>query len=158
MTVIQITIPLVFALASLAMCFFRRLPACLVAYLGYVSAGLLGVMNVPMEQYLIWGFIALIDTVNIYATRMQPPRAMHLYAVTGCLAGSVVGAAIGSVAAVMVGGALGAILGFLAYGRTPKGRAAGIPMSHRLSLFAGSVCTAWFSFVLIAVVISAVFA
>lgn len=158
MTVIQITIPLIFAVAALAMSFFRRLPACLAAYAAYVSAGLLGAMKAPVEQYLIWGFIAAIDTVNIYATRMTPPRAMQLYAVVGCLVGSVLGAVIGSVAAVMGAGAIGAILGFIAYTRTPEGRKSSEPMSHKLSLFAGSVCTAWFSFVLVAVVLAAIFA
>lgn len=157
MTALQITVPLIFDVVAIAMCFIRRLPACLLAYAGYVASALLGVMDVPVEQYLIWGFIALMDTVNIYATKMLPPRAMQLYAVVGCLVGSVLGVVVGSVAAIMIGGALGALLGFLAYGRTPQGRVPGVPMSHRLSMFAGSACTAWFTFILVAITLSALF-
>ena len=156
MTALQITIPLIFSVAAIVMCFFRRVPAFLAAYAAYVSAGLLGAMRVPVDQYVIWGFIALIDTVNIYSTKMIAPKAMHLYSVVGCLVGSVVGAVVGSVAAVMVGGLIGALLGYLAYTRTPQGRAcASMPFTHRLSMLAGTACTAWFSFVLVATVCSA---
>lgn len=139
------------------MAFFRRMPACIVAYAAFVSAGLLNVIKVPIDQYLIWGFIALADTINIYATRLVPSRSMQLYAVVGCLVGCLLGWIGGTVAMVMVGGALGAIIGFLAYTRTPQGRKPGVPLSHRISMLAGSACTAWFSFVMVAIVFSAIF-
>ena len=158
MTAIQITIPIIFAVTSLAMCFFRRMPACLVAYAGFVSAGMLGVMRLSVEQYLIWGFLALVDTINIYATRMHPTRTMHLYTVIGCVVGGLLGWLGGTVLVVMVASALGAALGFLAYTRTPQGRRAEMPLSHRLSLFAGSAATAWFTLVMVAYTIAPIFA
>lgn len=157
MTAIQITIPLIFAVAAIAMTFFRRMPACLVAYAAFVSAGLLGVMRIPVDQYIIWGFIVFIDTINIYATRMQPTRSMQLYTVVGCLTGTLLGWLGGTLAIVMVGGALGAALGFLAYTRTPQGQAHPSGLAHRLSMFAGAACTAWFTFDLVAVVVAALF-
>lgn len=158
MTPIQITIPTIFAVAAIAMCFFKRLPACLVAFAAYVAAGLLGVINVPIEQYLIWGFISLADTFNIYASELKPTRAMRLYTVVGCFVGCLLGTVAGSIAAVLVAGALGAIMGFLAFTRTPQGRSNPQPLSRRLSLFADTACTAWFTFALSAVVLAAVFA
>lgn len=158
MTAIQITIPLIFSVVAIVMCFFRRMPACILAFAAFLSAGLLGVMHVSVEQYVIWGFIAVADTVNIYATRMVPGRTMQLYTVVGCLAGFLIGWIGGTVAMVMIAGAVGAILGFLAYTRTPKGRMPGMPLSHRLSLLAGAACTAWFSFVMVSIVLSALFA
>ena len=152
MSALQITIPCIFGVAAITMCFFRRLPACITAYAAFVSAGLLGVFKIPADQYIVWGFIALADTVNIYSTRMVPTRSMHLYTVIGCLAGYLLGATTGSLVAIMGAGALGAILGFLAYILTPEGRAPGMPLSHRLSLLAGSGCTAWFSFMMVAIV------
>lgn len=157
MSAIQITIPTIFAVCAVVMCFFRRMPACLVAYAAYVSAGLLGVMPVPVDQYLIWGFIALITTINMYSSSMHPSVTMHLYTVGGCFVGCLLGAIFGNIAVTIGAGALGAILGFLAFTRTPKGRAMNVPISHTLSLFAQSACNAWFSFTLIAVVLFAVF-
>lgn len=157
MNVLQITIPLIFAVAAVVSCFFRRFPACLIAYASFVSAGLLGVIHFPVSQYLIWGFLSLIDTVNIYATRMTPSRPMQLYTVVGCLVGCVVGWLMGSIITFMVVGAVGAALGFLAFMRTPQGRAVKLPMSHLLSLFAGAACTAWFSMCMVAVVLEAIF-
>lgn len=157
MTAIQITIPTIFAVIAVAMCFFRRMPASAAAFAAFLSAGLLGVLNYPVSQYLIWGFIALVDTVNLYSTRLHPTRAMQLYTVTGCLAGCAVGIVTGSLSGLLVAGALGAGLGFLAYTRTPKGRAEHTPLARQLSLFAECACRPWFSFVMIAVVMSAIF-
>lgn len=153
MNAIQITIPLIFCFIAVAMTFFRRLPACLVAYIAYVLAGVMGVFKIPVEQYLIWGIIAVADTVNIYATRMEPPRSMQLYAVVGCLVGCLVGGVSLTMASIMIGGAIGAAVGFLAYTRTPQGMAMKVPMTHKLSMLAGSACTAWFSYVLVFIVL-----
>ena len=158
MTPLQITIPTIFAVAAIVLCFFRRMPSCLVAYAAYVSAGLLGVMRIPIDQYLIWGFICMTDTVNIYSTRLHPSRTMQLYTVIGCLAGFLIGITFGTGAVLFVGGALGAIIGFLAFTRTPRGRSLNIPVSHKLSLFAESACTAWFTLSLVSIVLLAIFA
>lgn len=153
MSPIQIIIPGTLSLAAVVLCFFRRLPACLVAYIAYICAGWLGVVDISVDQYLIWGFIAVADTVNIYATRMEAPRAMHLYTVVGCFVGCILGAVFGNLVAIMIAGAVGAILGFIAFKRTPAGRGISSPASHWLSLLAGTACTAWFSFILVATIV-----
>lgn len=158
MTAVQITIPTVLAVVAVAMCFFRRMPACMVAFAAYIAAAILGVVSESLSQYLIWGLIALIDTVNIYATRLRPAREMQLYTATGCFVGCFLGAVVGSIVAVSVAGAFGAALGFLAYTRTPRGRANSDSLARRLSLFAECACTPWFTLVLVAFVMAAIFA
>lgn len=147
----MIALPIIFAAIAVVMCFFRRMPACLAAYVSYVSAGLTGLIQISTEQYLLWGVIAVADTINIYMTEMIPSAAMRIYTVVGCLAGSFIGILGGNLAAVMIGGALGGALGFFAYTRTPKGRT-GAPLSHQLSMLANSGCTPWFSFIIISMV------
>ena len=152
MNALQIILPGIIGLSAVVMAFFRRLPACLVAYIAFVAAALLKVFAVPADRYLIWGFIAVIDTVNIYASRIEPPKSMHIYTVVGCFVGCLLGVAFYNTATVMIGGFLGAILGFIAYTRTPVGRLWNAPMSHKLSILAASGCSAWFTFILAATV------
>lgn len=158
MNALQITVPIIFVVSAIVMAFFRRLPSALVAYFGFVSAGMLGTMHITANMYVLWGIIALVDTINIYSTRLDPPQGMRLYTVTGCLVGSLLGVLGGNLAAVFCAGALGAILGFIAFCRTPRGRLPEISMAKRLTLLMESGCTAWFTFVLAAVVLGRILA
>lgn len=151
MNAIQIIFPTVFAVTALIMCFFRKMPACLVAYAAFVIAGVLGAFRVPAQQYFIWGVIAVADTVNVYMTQMVPSLPMRVYTVVGCFVGCLLGIVLGGLTAVLIAGALGAIAGFFAFTRTPRGRTSA-PLSHQLSMFANAACTPWFTFVILTMV------
>lgn len=107
---------------ALVMAFFRRLPAVAVAYAAMLTASLSGVAYFTSGELSFWGAAALIALLINYCVPGRIAKGRRLYTVGATAVGAVIGMAIGSQNAVIIASACGALLGYMAWGKTPAGR------------------------------------
>ncbi|MCM1163631.1 MAG: hypothetical protein NC339_05215 [Muribaculaceae bacterium] len=110
--------------AGVALSFFSAVYGTALAFLALCTTGLLPGVELPVSTYLFWG-TAMVIVVALYfiLPRIIAQSRRGLPYIAGAsLAGAVIGMAIGSHAAVILGAVVGALLGGVAYGRTPAGR------------------------------------
>lgn len=119
---------------AIVLAFITSIYAAPVAFLGLCCAGLLPGEHLSVASYLFWG-VAMVIVValgfilppNVALSRRGLP-----YISGGALAGMAVGLTF-SHAALVVGAFLGALLGGVAYARTPQGKPLEFPTSRFLN-------------------------
>ncbi len=107
---------------ALVMAFFRRLPAVVFAYAAMLTASLSGLADFSSDQLWFWGAAALIALLITYGVPDRISKSRRLYTVGATAVGAVIGLALGTQAAVIIASACGALLGYMAWGKTPAGR------------------------------------
>ena len=121
MPVMMLCVAAVLAGAGAVFAFARRIPAPLVTFAGLAVAAFSGMTAFGSGSLWFWGMAALIASGIAYLEPVPAPRAMRIYTVAGALAGAFVGLVAGTQTWVIVASAAGAVLGRLAYARTPRG-------------------------------------
>lgn len=116
--------------AGIVLAFFPRIPASPVSFAAMLVAAWSGLVAFDSSQLWFWGVAAFIAAGIGYLAPGLPDRQCRLYTVGGALVGSLVGLVGGTVAWVILASAAGAFLGFMAYGRTPRGQASGVGLSQ----------------------------
>lgn len=133
MTIIIITIAILTAAAILA--FFNTTYAPVVAFLGLCVTGMLPESAISMSAYIFWG-IAMLISVSlgfILPPTVARSRLGLAYICGASLAGMLVGLAVSSHAAMVAGAFIGAVLGGVAYAKTPAGKVLEFPTSRFLN-------------------------
>lgn len=115
--------------AGVALSFVSSLYGTVFSFLGLCATGLLRYVDYPFSTYLFWGTAVAIVVVLWFML----PRAVATsrrglpYMAGASLAGAAIGMAIGGHAAIILGAVVGALMGGVAYGRTPAGRVLEFP-------------------------------
>lgn len=133
MTIIIITVLLLAVAAGLS--FFKGYLAPVVAFLGLCVTGLSGSVAPSPGSYIFWG-TAMIIVVSIglmLPRRIVSSRLGMPYICGASLAGMLVGLALGSHAAMVAGAFAGAVLGGIAFAKTPAGKVLEFPTSRFLN-------------------------
>jgi len=125
---------LVIALAIITS-FMDRLPSPAMAFVGMLSAWAFGWGMFLGGTLWFWGVAMAIASGIKLLSELPPIHALRSYVTGGTLVGSVLGALSGTMAALIIAGVAGAVLGFMAFRRTPQGRM-NASMALTLSIFA----------------------
>lgn len=125
---VTVIICVLLLLVAAVLTFYSTTYGTAVAFLGLCTAGLIPGIHLEVGTYLFWGTAMLIVIALNYilphgvaASRLGIP-----YIFTAALAGMLVGLAI-SHAAMITGAVFAAVLGGVAYARTPKGQVLTFP-------------------------------
>jgi len=105
--------------------FGRRVPATPVTFVAMAVACASGMTALDAGTLWFWGVAAMIAAGIDYLVPVRPTAACRAYSVGGALVGACVGLVAGTAAWVTVASAAGAMLGYIAFSRTPRGIAAG---------------------------------
>lgn len=113
---------------AVALTFYSTTYGSAVAFLALCTSGLLPGVHLGATTYMFWGVAMLIVIALNYILphAVVASRLGVSYIFTASLAGMLIGLSI-SHAAMIVGAFSAAILGGVAYGRTPKGRQLAYP-------------------------------
>ncbi|MCI9286131.1 MAG: hypothetical protein HFJ91_10190 [Muribaculaceae bacterium] len=119
---------------AVVMSFFTSTYAAAIAFLGLCCAGLLPGEHLSVASYVFWG-VAMVIVIALGF--MLPPGVARSrkglpYIAGGALAGMAVGLTF-SHAALVAGAFIGAVLGGVAYARTPQGKVLEFPTSRFLN-------------------------
>lgn len=135
-------VAIVLAIAGVAACFVRRVPAVVLSYAGLLCVYFTHTPLVDSSMLVFWGIAVLLVLGISYMVPPQPDIALvgRAYVSVGAVAGSLLGFLVApTVAAVILGGVVGALLGATAFRSTPRG-------PKNLSLFSSEfinfVCSA----------------
>lgn len=123
--VITLCAAAVLAGAGAVLAFFNRMPAAILTFLALLAGEWSGMMAPGSDSLWFWGAAALIASGIAWLVPPVPVRAARLYTVCGALTGAVLGLLAGTTAWVIVASASGAVLGWMAFSRTPGGKALG---------------------------------
>ena len=125
---LTVIICIILLVLAAALTFYSATYGTAVAFLGLCTAGLIPGIQLEAATYLFWGTAMLIVIALNYILPhgVATSRLGIPYIFTAALAGMLTGLAI-SHAAMIVGAVFAAILGGVAYARTPKGRVLSFP-------------------------------
>ncbi len=133
MTLLIITIIIIATAAILS--FFNTTYASVVAFIGLCATGLIPGCELSWPTYIFWG-IAVLIVVSlgfILPRQIVSSRLGMPYICGASLAGMLVGMALSSHAAMVAGAFVGAVLGGVAYAKTPAGNVLEFPTSKFLN-------------------------
>lgn len=126
-----IIICVILLVVATALTFYSSTYGTAVAFLGLCIAGLIPGVSLGVTTYMFWG-VAMIIVISlnfILPKTIAKSRLGIPYIFTAALAGMLVGLAI-SHAAMIVGAFVSAIIGGVAYARTPRGRVLDFPTNR----------------------------
>ncbi|MDE6395020.1 MAG: hypothetical protein K2K77_06735 [Duncaniella sp.] len=108
--------------------FYSATYGAVVAFLGLCAVGLIPGVELGVPVFIFWAVaIAIVVTLGfILPKAVTASRLGVTYIVMGALAGMLVGLAL-SHAAMIIGSVIGALLGGVAFARTPAGKALTFP-------------------------------
>lgn len=134
--------------------FYSATYGAVVAFLGLCAAGLIHGVVLGVPVYIFWGVaIAIIVALGFILPRaVTSSRVGVTYIVMGALAGMLVGLAL-SHAAMIIGSVIGALLGGVAFARTPAGKALTFPSPRFWNYLCAKGLPAVISFAIIGTVI-----
>lgn len=122
-----VAVAVVMLLAAIVLMFLSKRYAAVTAYAGLLLTGLTAV-TANLQTLVFWGVAAVIVTAICH---MLPAAVATSQRGIGYIAGAALaGACVGMAAAhgwMVVGAVTGALLGGLAYGKTPAGKGLGFP-------------------------------
>lgn len=153
MAQIEYILPCAVALCAVVMAFMRRMPSTVVAFSAMMGAWAWGWALFTPGTLWFWGIATAIVTANLYLTNIPPVPALRYFTAGGALTGCVVGALLGSQPGLIVGGFFGAILGFIAFRRTPAGRMNATP-AQTLSIMADAAIPADTTFIIVIITLA----
>ena len=115
--------------SAVALSFVQATYGTALAFLALCTAGLLDGVTLPVSTYLFWGLaMMIVVALNfILPPQISSSRRGLPYIAGASLAGTFIGLAVGAHGAIITGAVAGAILGGIAYGRTPDGRMVQFP-------------------------------
>lgn len=128
-------ITIIVLLAAAVMSFFNTTYPAVIAFAGLCLTGFLPGGGVTMSSYIFWG-IATVIVVSlgfILPDGIVNSRRGMPYICGASLAGMLVGMALSSHAAMVAGAFAGAVLGGIAYAKTPAGEVLEFPTSKFLN-------------------------
>lgn len=134
--------------------FYSASYGAVVAFLGLCAAGLTPGVDLGAAVYIFWGIaIAIVVALGLILPRaVTASRLGVTYIVMGALAGMLVGLAL-SHAAMIIGSVAGALLGGVAFARTPAGKALTFPSARFWNYLCAKGLPAVISFAIIGTVI-----
>ncbi|MDE5751883.1 MAG: hypothetical protein K2H88_04510 [Duncaniella sp.] len=133
MTIAIISIMLLLCAATLS--FSRATYAAVTAFLGLCATGLLPGETLPLSGYIFWAVAMLIVVALglILPPAINGSRIGTPYVCGASMAGMLVGLATSSHAAMVAGAFIGAVLGGIAFAKTPAGKILEFPTSKFLN-------------------------
>ncbi len=135
MTTFLLIIAILFLAAALLLSFADATWAAVAAFIALCFTGLLPDVALGATMFIFWGVAVAI----VVALRFMLPETVRKsrlglpYISGGALAGMLVGLALSSHAAIVAGAFVGAVLGGVAYARTPAGKVLEFPTSKFLN-------------------------
>lgn len=135
MTTFLLILTVILALGAIVLSFLDGSVAAVVAFAALCCTGFIPGIDPGATVFIFWGVAAAIAL----ALRFMLPESVKRsrlgvpYISGGALAGMLVGLALSSHAAIVAGAFVGAILGGVAYARTPAGKVLEFPTSKFLN-------------------------
>ena len=117
--------------AAVVLAFFSGWQSATVAFLGLCVTGLVDGVYIQLSTYMFWG----LSWIVILALHFMLPPAIAKarlglpYISGGALVGMIVGIAVSGPASIIIGAVAGALLGGVAFGKTPGGKVLEFPTS-----------------------------
>lgn len=122
MFTLQYIVPVLIIALAIVTSFMDRLPSPAIAFAGMLAAWGFGWGLFMSGTLWFWGVAMAIAGGIKLLSELPPIHALRYYVTGGTLVGSVLGALSGTMAALIIAGVAGAVLGFMAFRRTPQGR------------------------------------
>lgn len=128
---LTIIICILLIVSALAVTFASTVSGAALAFLALCSTAMLPGVEFPLTTYIFWGAAtAIVVALYFMLPRSVAASRRGLPYISGAsLAGAAIGMAIGGHAAIIIGAVAGALLGGVAYGRTPAGKTLDFPSS-----------------------------
>ena len=123
-------ISIVLTVVAVVLSYYSTVYSSVVAFLGLCCAGLMPQVALPANTYIFWGVAMLIVVALGYVLPPSVTRSRlgMAYIAGASLAGMLAGLSL-SHAAMITGAFAGALLGGVAFAKTPKGKALEFPTS-----------------------------